>query len=108
MGLVNFKPKNVEFVSYTGGWPNLSSGVLTLTIHGEEHRFGYRSGEHPPFWTSGGYCGFPNGYDAPPCVSEGPWVIDADALSDELRALAAEIDEVFNSNVPFGCCGGCI
>ena len=42
MSLVNFKPKNVEFVSYTGGWPNLCSGVLTLKIHGEEHRFGYR------------------------------------------------------------------
>lgn len=47
MSLVNFKPKNVEFVSYTGGWPNLCSGVLTLKIHGEEHRFGYRSGGAP-------------------------------------------------------------
>lgn len=108
MSLVNYAPQNVEFVSYTGKWPNLCSGILTLRIRGEEHRFGYGSGTHPKFWASGGSCGFPNGYDASPCVSTGPWEIDADALPNELRPLAAEIDVVFNSNVEFGCCGGCI
>ena len=108
MSLVNFKPENVEFVSYTGKWPNLCSGILTLKIYGEEHRFGYRSGEHLPFWTSGGCCGFPNGYGAEASISEGPWVIDADRLPSAFKSLASEIDEVFNSNVPFGCCGGCL
>jgi hypothetical protein len=108
MSIVNFKPENIEFVSYTGKWPNLCSGVLTLRIHGEEHRFGYRSGMHPPFWTSGGGCGFPNGFNAEAVVSKGPWVIDADRLPSEFKSMAPEIDEVFNSNVPFGCCGGCI
>ena len=31
----------VEFVSYTGTYPNLCSGVLTLRIDGEEVRFGH-------------------------------------------------------------------
>ena len=30
----------VEFVSYTGEFPNLCRGVLTLRIDGEEVRFG--------------------------------------------------------------------
>lgn len=108
MSLVNFKPENVEFVSYTGKGPNLCSGILTLKIHGKEHRFGCGSGEYPRFWASGGWCGFPNGFGSAPTISEGPWVIDSDELPSEFKPLAPEIDEVFNSNVPFGCCGGCL
>ncbi len=108
MSLKNYNPERVEFVSYTGKWPNLCGGILTLNIDGVEHRFGFKSGMHDRFWSSGGGCGFPNGYGAEPCVATGPWVIDADRLPAEFRALAPEIDEVFNSNVPHGCCGGCI
>ena len=38
----------------------------------------------------------------------GKWEIDADEIPEEFRKYAAEIDRVFNDNVPFGCCGGCI
>lgn len=108
MSLVNYEPKNVEFVSYTGKWPNLCSGILTLKINGIEHRFGYGSGMHEPFWSSGDGCGFPNGFRAEPSISRAPWIVDAERLPNDLKSLAPEIDDVFNSNVPFGCCGGCI
>lgn len=108
MSLLNFAPENVEFVSYTGKWPNLCSGILTLKINGAVYRFGYGSGMYVPFWSSGGQCGFPNGYCAEPSISHAPWIVDAERLPEDLRFLAPEIDAVFNSNVTFGCCGGCI
>jgi hypothetical protein len=104
MSLVNnTTPQHVKFVSYTGKYPNLCSGVLALEIDGEEHRFGYNSGQHEPFWTSGGKCWFTNGY-ADAHVSEGTWNIDVSRLPEYFKAYAAEIDEVFNSCVEHGCC----
>ena len=32
--------ENVKFVSYTGEYPNLCSGTLTLEIKGKKYRFG--------------------------------------------------------------------
>lgn len=108
MSLINnAPPQHVEFISYTGKYPNLCSGILTLKIDGEEHRFGYDYGQHEPFWTSGGECWFTGDYENAH-VSEGPWVIDVSRLPDKLKPYASEIDEVFNSSVPYGCCGGCI
>lgn len=103
MSVIHYSPANVEFVSYTGAYPNLCAGILTLRIHGKEYRFGYGSGMHEPFWASGGECSW-----VKDSVSESPWIIDTDSLPDELKPLAHEIDEVFNANIPFGCCGGCI
>ena len=38
--LVNKKNKSrVKFISYTGEYPNLCSGVLTLEIDGKEYKF---------------------------------------------------------------------
>lgn len=103
----------VKFVSYTGKYPNLCSGVLTLSIHEKEYVFGYnfqeRKGEtlYPPFWRSGGNCGFTDNYSNA-YVNECEWVIDGSQLPPELRKYATEINEVFNENVRFGCCGGCL
>lgn len=36
----NNETKHVNFVSYTGSYPNLCSGVLTLEIDGKEITFG--------------------------------------------------------------------
>ena len=58
MALIHYNPTNVEFVSYTGKWPNLCSGILTLKIYGKEHRFGYGSGMYEPFWSSGAAVAF--------------------------------------------------
>lgn len=110
----------IEFVSYTGKYPNLCSGMLTLRINGEEVRFGdnYRWNDttceyeyiddiYDKFWCSGGNCGFTNGY-ANSYVNTASWKIDRDKLPEKYREYADEIAKVFNDNVDWGCCGGCL
>lgn len=101
--LVGNKTNRVNFISYTGRYPCLCSGELTLEIDGVKHTFGYaRWCEFPHFWNSGGYIS--NDYEA----IEGEWEIDVECLPEQFRDVAEEIDKVFNENVPYGCCGGCI
>lgn len=55
----NNETKHVNFVSYTGSYPNLCGGVLTLEIDGKEITFGYGFNSkdkltYRPFWSSGG------------------------------------------------------
>lgn len=121
----NNKGKRVRFISYTGDYPNLCHGVLTLEIDGKEYKFGHDysnyyydangkgifTDEDPgnpnfeSFWRSGGCIAG----DWEDLHSEtGEWEIDADDLPERFRELADEIDRVFNTNVPYGCCGGCI
>ena len=112
----------VKFISYDGEYPNLCGGVLTLEIEGKEYKFGhhysnyhfdkngngYFSDEDPKnpnfgsFWHSGG-C-ITDDYEAD-C---GEWEIDAEELPEQFRELAPIIDMLFNENVEYGCCGGCI
>lgn len=103
--------EHVKFVSYSGKYPNLCSGILILDIDGKEVKFGnsYLSKEkiYDSFWTSGGSCGFRNGYSES-YVNHGEWEINVDMIPDEYKKYASEIDDVFNSNVPNGCCGGCL
>lgn len=98
---------HVKFVSYTGEYPNLCSGVLTLEIDGVEYTFGYGYNRPQPdfksFWSSGG--GIINNYES--TYSE-EWQIDVNDLPEQFRKYAQEIDRVFNENVEWGCCGGCI
>lgn len=103
--------KHVEFVSYTGAYPNLCCGVLTLNIDGKAVRFGYGYNEsqkpdYLPFWRSGGSVSFDNNWLE--CVGSGRWIISEYDLPDEYKCYTEEIDEVFNQNVPYGCCGGCV
>lgn len=93
----------VKFISYTGRYPNLCSGILTLEIEGNTVTFGptYKKSQYPDFWASGGNCDWDGN------ITSGPWIIDPDALPVEYQAYADEIEEVFNANVPWGCCGGC-
>lgn len=115
----------VRFISYTGKYSNLCTGVLTLEIDGKEYKFGHNYSnyhydangngrftdedpDNPNFeklWSSGGriYGCMEDLY-----AVEGEWHIDADDLPEQFRDIADEIDEVFNNNVPWGCCGGCI
>lgn len=53
------------------------------------------------FWSSGGY--LDKDYDS----HEGEWKIDVSKLPEHLKKYSIEIDFVFNSNVQYGCCGGC-
>lgn len=98
---------NVKFISYTGRWPNLCSGILTLEINGKTYKFGY-SQKYPKFWYSGGSCGFKDRVNWESYINYGDWEIDVDDLPEELRKYASEIDRVFNENVEPGCCGGCL
>ena len=98
--------ENVKFISYTGKYPCLCMGVLILEIEGEKYKFGDIGG-FSSFWSSGGSCGFTNNY-ADSYIDENEWIIDEEELPEKFRKYAKEIDEVFNENVTWGCCGGCL
>lgn len=116
MSLVNDTrdhPEHVGFVSYTGKWPSLCHGVLTLKIDGQDHTFGTKGmfaaklpdGSEPEFetfWRTGGACPMP-----PEELKLSDWKIDVSALPEQFRKYAEEIDAVMNSNIEHGCCGGC-
>lgn len=104
----------IKFVEYTGEWPNLCSGVLTLIIDGVTIKFGGRGAYEedkinwfPSFWSSGGSCGFRNGYSEE-YIEHGAWELDDWELPDNLKAIGDELIDVFNANVSYGCCGGCL
>lgn len=99
--------KHVEFVSYTGKFPNLCSGELTLKIDGKVVTFGsdYTKCEYPQFWCSGGNTFI---YPDEEGVIKEPWIIYKEDLPDKYHVYLDEIREEFNSSVPYGCCGGCI
>ncbi len=101
---------HVKFVSYTGGYPNLCNGILTLEIDGATYTFGSSWKEPKPdfnkFWCSGGSVTADEHWDFD--VKQGEWVINVNDLPEQFRKYAIEIDEVFNENVEWGCCGGCI
>ena len=107
----------VEFISYSGKYPALCHGILKLKIDGETVTFGhdylrnyFDKEENPPFWTSGGECyinlGDNDELDA--SVTTGEWEIDKEVLPKKYQKYAEEIKRVFNENVDYGCCGGCI
>lgn len=103
----------IEFVKYTGDYPNLCRGVLVLKIDGEIYSFGEYPREDPThqfynFWESGGSVWFDReGFEH---VRERKWILSDDAkdLPDFLKGHEQELIDVMNSNVPYGCCGGCI
>ena len=115
--LINQKPndinfEHVEFISYTGKWPSLCMGILTLKIDGKEVHFGRdfynkeTENNYSKFWESGGNC-YIDG-----CMgggtNKGEWRIDVQQIPEEFRKYAFEIDALINENIPFGCCGGCL
>lgn len=93
----------VKFISYTGKYPNLCAGTLTLEINGKRCTFGWgKKCMYEKFWFSGGH--ITRNYEA----VQDEWEIDYELLPPELKQYAIEIDAVFNENVEHGCCGGCI
>lgn len=128
--LVNNKKSNdtsrVKFISYTGEYPSLCNGVLTLEIDGKQYKFGhnysnhhydkngngYFSDEDPTnpnfdrFWYSGGSVSADEDWNWD--IREGEWAIHVDKLPEQFWDVAAEIDKAFNNNVEYGCCGGCV
>lgn len=120
--LVNKQKSNthVEFIDYDGAYPALCLGTLILKINGKIAIFGksdsnkYKEEEiYPRFWYSGGSCGFSNDYNDSDdndnsYVEYGAWTIDYEDIPDKFKEYAEEIDNVFNENVSYGCCGGCL
>lgn len=122
----------IEFVKYTGSYPCLCSGILVLNVDGKEYVFGgkrvngklkgfdlgwggnpsdFENGKLKPglydsFWTSGGGVWFDEEGDEH--VDTAEWGIHTFGLPEELKPYAEEISKVFNDNVPWGCCGGCL
>ena len=108
----NIENEHVKFVSYTGRYPNLCTGVLILNIDGTDYVFGYdyktqKESDFPSFWHSGGNCGFSSDYSKEYC-NRSEWIIEVNGIPEQFRKYAAEIDRVFNENVEYGCCGGCL
>ena len=100
---------DIEFVSYDGKWPNLCRGVLVLKIDGKETSFGpmYEEGtNYDSFWTSGGRCGFTNNGES--YIDHDEWIISKSELPEFLQPYTQKITNIFNENVPYGCCGGCL
>lgn len=108
----------IEFVSYTGEYPCLCMGVLTVKIDGKEYKFGhesesynsktcmYEDGNFDAFWKSGGSIrgDWKNMY----CDTD-DWELSIDSkYPDWVTPLFPELLRIFNENVPQGCCGGCI
>lgn len=108
---------DVKFINYTGGYPNLCFGQLTLEVNGKQYTFGRdsewnkpdREGDFPQFWTSGGGISID-----PEEIYTEPWT--SKYYEDEVKQIdeffgegaTAKFLEVFNENVSWGCCGGCI
>lgn len=90
---------NIEFVSYSGKYPNLCSGVLVLKINGEEITF------PSPCLCSGGRAWIDG--DGSDHIIYGGWTVDFSEIP-HLKKYEKEITECVNENVPHGCCGGCI
>ena len=87
----------VEFVSYDGEYPNLCSGTLMLSIDGETVEF-------PKYcMRSGGSVWFDDEWHEH--VGYGEWSVK---VPEKYAHLQKEIEDCVNSNVPCGCCGGCI
>ena len=86
----------VEFVSYSGAYPNLCSGELVLKINGEIVSFGHAL-------ISGGAVWFDN--DWMEHVEHGAWYV---SVPEKYLEFKDEIEECVNANIPWGCCGGCI
>ena len=103
----------IEFVSYDGAFPCLCMGTLVLKIDGVEAKFHYSfdndkdKGEYSEFWSSGGSVTFDENWMEE--VTWGPWTFFArESFPEELKAIKDKLIAVFNENVPYGCCGGCV
>lgn len=100
----------IKFVSYDGKFPNLCSGTLVLNIDGEQYYFSglidkddhhFRS-----FWTSGGYVEFDDDWNEN--VGQGAWQLHKLCLPEFLKPYGQQLIDIFNDNVEYGCCGGCV
>lgn len=119
----------IKFISYTGKYPNLCKGILIVEINGKEYKFGHdfehyhlkenRYDNEDPnnpnfekFWTSGG-C-IRGDFTIGVYSTQEPWELnnEYDKVDEShpqwIKELLPQLLYIFNENVEFGCCGGCI
>lgn len=97
----------IKFISYTGKYPALCKGTLTLQIDGELVSFQPFNGNisiYEKFWFTGGKIS----YDEDWRWTKGPWFVDKNVLPDKYKKYADELEVIVNKHIPQGCCGGCI
>ena len=103
----NNKPE-IEFVSYNGEYPCLCYGTLTLKVNGRKMKFGIKS-KHPQFWSSGGNVSFDSEWAEHVTRGEWKWsCYEEDKLPADITNNKEYVMDLFNDNVQWGCCGGCI
>ena len=101
----------IKFVSYDGDYPCLCGGTLILNIDGEDYYFGnFRilnkdNDDHhfERFWMSGGGISIDE-----EITIHAKWKLKEYCLPDFLLPYGKELINIFNENVRYGCCGGCI
>lgn len=110
----------IKFVSYDGDYPCLCGGTLILNIDGEDYYFGdfgenfyfgnfgrvnKDSDDHhfKRFWMSGGGISIDE-----EITIHAKWKLKEYCLPDFLLPYGQELIDLFNENVRYGCCGGCI
>lgn len=86
----------VEFISYSGRYPNLCRGTLILRINGKIVKW-------KNCLESGGYVWFSEDWEDH--IEYGPWSVN---VPSEYLLYKEEIEKMVNENIPEGCCGGCI
>ena len=89
----------VEFVSYSGKYPCLCSGILDIKVDGKEYKIAHAL-------KSGGTCRIDKNDNE--IVESGLWTVYENMLPKELKPYKTQIEDVVNSNVRWGCCGGCM
>lgn len=115
---------NIEFIDYDGSYPCLCMGTLKVKINGkqiifsdsgeycyyddEKEKMIYKENCYPNFWASGGSIRSDGNWDM--WAEHGEWhlCIDEEDYPKEILDSMNDLIKVFNDNVPYGCCGGCI
>jgi len=91
---------DIEFVEYTGCYPSLCFGNLTIRINGVNVTLNQMDGL---CMISGG--GFNGEYEP----YNGLWIVDFPVEFENKygKSVCKKIEDLINENVPHGCCGGC-
>ena len=88
-------------IEYDGDYPNLCSGHLIVYIDDIKYNFGWNC------LSSGGGVSFAE--DCSEVVTSGPWGLIEDSIpSDFPKDRLPELMNIINSEIPQGCCGGCV
>lgn len=114
----------LEFIKYTGRYPNLCSGYFYVKINGELVAFGNRylifndvPSDIPVygcFWTPGQYASAGIDDEGEEFISHDKWELASEQFikinkyPKKIKILLPRLIKLFNKNVKEPCCGGCI